>query len=84
MIDQQSLIERYVTLERVGDPARAWLRGSGVPVWALVGLWRTVDEDAATVADEYQLPLEAVEAALAYYRQHKPEIDGRLAAIDAA
>jgi uncharacterized protein (DUF433 family) len=81
---ERALIERHIALERVGDPARATLRESGVPVWALVGHWRTAGKDAAGVARAYEVPHEAVEAALAYYRRHKAEIDGRLAAIDAA
>jgi uncharacterized protein (DUF433 family) len=84
VIDQQKLIERHVALDRIGDPARASLTESGVPIWAIVGHWRSAGEDAADVAQAYRLPAEAVEAALAYYRQHLAEIDGRLAAIDAA
>jgi len=32
------------------------------------------------VADDYALPYSAVQAALAYYRQHKSVIDARIAA----
>lgn len=45
--DGKALIERHIAVERVGDPARATLRQSGVPVWALVGHWLTVGKDAA-------------------------------------
>ncbi|HEY7061974.1 MAG TPA: DUF433 domain-containing protein [Chloroflexota bacterium] len=53
---------------------------SGVPVWALVGHWRAVGEDILQVARDYDVPEEAVEAALAYYSQHAPLIDARILA----
>jgi uncharacterized protein (DUF433 family) len=55
-----------------------------VPIWAIVGHWRAVDEDGARVAQSYRIPREAVEAALAYYRRHAAVIDARLAANAAA
>jgi uncharacterized protein (DUF433 family) len=61
-----------------GGRADARLCGSGVPVWALVGHLRVVDDDVDRVAADYKLPREAVEAALAYYRRHKDLIDARL------
>ncbi|HVC35333.1 MAG TPA: DUF433 domain-containing protein [Chloroflexota bacterium] len=78
---EDSLIGRYVEL----DPRRPWsgearLRDSGVPVWALVGHWLNATKgDAEAVAHDYDLPLDAVIAALAFYRRHKPLIDARLA-----
>ena len=62
------------------DPSEARLRLSGTHVWAIVGYWRAVRGDVARVARDYGLPPEAVQAALAYYEQHKPVIDARLAA----
>lgn len=76
------LVSRYVDVN--GDRrspeerANARLRNYGVPVWALVGQWRAVDEDVDQVAQDYELPREAVEAALAYYRRNKKYIDARL------
>ena len=52
----------------------------GVHVWALVGHSWGVDGDATKVAKDYDLPLEAVEAALAYYRRYAAFIDDRLEA----
>lgn len=54
--------------------------GYGVPVWALVGYRLMVDGDADRIADDYDLPREAVVAALAYYRRHRAVIDARIAA----
>lgn len=54
--------------------SQAVVRGTGVPVWALVAYWHaTGDLDA--VARDYNLPREAVDAAMAYYREHKVNID---------
>lgn len=52
----------------------------GVPVWALVGHLDAVHGNLQRVADDYELPTDVVEAALAYYEQHKQAIDARIAA----
>ncbi len=53
------------------------LNGYGVSVWAIIGYWKGVGDIAATAAG-YDLPVEAVEAALAYYERHREIIDARL------
>ena len=58
----------------------AILVGYGVSVWALIGYLSMVENDIARVAADYELPLEAVEAALGYYQEHQSAIDARLAA----
>ena len=60
--------------------ANAWLVGYGVPVWALVGYLDVVNGDIRRIAKDYDVPLEAVEAAMLYYGQHKTAIDERIAA----
>jgi uncharacterized protein (DUF433 family) len=80
-VDEQQLIERYIDLDTDRYPsgrADARLREYGVPVWALVGYLRVVDNDVDRVAEDYELPREAVEAALAYYRRNQAYIDARL------
>jgi len=79
MPDDQ-LIARYIELDpRHPWPGDARLRDSGVHVWALVGHWLyATDSDAVAVARDYDLPEEAVRAALAYYGRHKGAIDARL------
>jgi uncharacterized protein (DUF433 family) len=47
-------------------------------VWALVGYWQMVDGDIGQVAADYEIPREAVEAALAYYETHREVIQARL------
>lgn len=70
------------------DPYRpevvyARLKPAGIPVWALVGSLPAVGQDPVRVAHDYHLPLEAVEAAPAYYERHRAGIDAKLEA-DAA
>jgi uncharacterized protein (DUF433 family) len=55
----------------------------GIPVWALIAHLR-VAGDPQRVAEDYEVPLEAVEAALAYYALHRYLIDARIALNDAA
>lgn len=81
MGDEQELIARWIEQ----DPYRPGLGearviGYGVPVWALVGYRLMVEGDADRVAQDYDLPREAVVAALAYYRRHRAVIDARIAA----
>ena len=77
----KDLVARYVEL----DPNRpsldeARLVGSGVNVWAIVGYLRVTNGDVQQTAHDYDVPEEAVEAALAYYRRHRSRIDARIAA----
>jgi uncharacterized protein (DUF433 family) len=60
------------------DEAR--LIGFCVPVWALVGYSFAVNGDIERIAADYDVPVDAVAAALAYYRRHRALIDARLAA----
>ena len=61
-------------------PADVRLVESCVPVWAIIGHYQATGRDARYVADSYEVPLEAVQAALAYYQQHQAVIEARLAA----
>lgn len=75
------LIERHIDPNWDRYPGRradARLLDSGVPVWALIGQLEAGGGDLDQVAADYNLPLEAVEAALAYYRRHRALIDARL------
>ncbi len=58
--------------------AEARLTDFGTPVWALIAYLDARKGDLAAVAEDYELPIEAVEAAIAFYKRHKPLIDARL------
>jgi uncharacterized protein (DUF433 family) len=75
------LIAQYIepTPHRPG-PADVRLRDYCVPVWTLIGYWRAAEGDLEHVAADYEIPREAVEAAIAHYKRNKAVIDGRLAA----
>ena len=55
------------------------MKGTRLHVWALIGYWHAVG-DAQRVAIDYGIPIEDVEAALAYYHEHENAIDMRLEA----
>ena len=81
----EALIARYIDSNPHGrGPAEARLIGYGTSVWALVAYLQACNGDAAEVAHDYKLPLEAVEAAIAYYRRYKALIDARLLLNEAA
>jgi hypothetical protein len=70
---------------RVGQPDDP-LRDMPAPAQIPPDLWpglsyldRAVGGDVARAAGDYDVPVDAMEAALAYYRQHKQAIDARIA-----
>lgn len=78
---EEQLIARYIEPNpHKGGLAEARLVDYGIAVWALIAYWQGVQGDAAQVANDYDIPREAVEAALAYYRRHQNVIEARLAA----
>lgn len=77
--NDQQLIERWIDPEsRRYGRAEARLKQYGVSVWVLMSYWYYGQGDIDRAAKEYHLPREAVEAALAYYRQHQKYIDARI------
>jgi hypothetical protein len=77
--DETGLIARYIDTLHVDrdHPAYARLADYGTPVWAVIGAWKaagSIDE----VAREWQVPVEYVHAALAYYRRYQRYIDAML------
>lgn len=75
------LIQHYIELNphRPGaDDAR--LIDSGVAVWAIIGYWLAAGRDRYRVAEDYAIPVAAVDAAIAYYRRHQAIIEARIAA----
>ncbi len=59
---------------------RARLVEYGIPVWALINYMANIDdeEEVARTAHDYNVPVAAVRAAIAYYRQHRCAIDNLL------
>ena len=75
-----ALIKKHIRLEVEGAPQTARLADSAVPVWALIGLYKNL-HDVQAVAGDYDVPDEAVQAAVAFYEQPevRPVIDAKLA-----
>ena len=80
-----ALIARYI--ER--DPAQPWPGGERIkhlhtPVWALIGYYKLgAGGDIDLVAEDYELPRDAVAAALAFYHTHERAHRAISAQIDA-
>jgi uncharacterized protein (DUF433 family) len=81
----RELLARWIEPDAAypGDP-EAHIANTGIPVWALVGHYKANGQHAGLTAEDYRLPIEAIKAALAYYRGHREIIDMRLTANDAA
>lgn len=79
------LIAEYILLPPDQSSVEdARLARYGVPVWALVGYLPTADGDLGAIAEAYQLPLDAVLAAFAFYARHLADIDARIATNNAS
>jgi uncharacterized protein (DUF433 family) len=79
VVGWESLIPEYIeeNPDRPG-PGHARLKESAVPVWALIGHLPVHNGREDLVAADYDVPLEAVQAAVAFYRENKCEIDAEL------
>lgn len=77
---EDELIERYIEFNpRRPGLDRAQIRDAGVEVWALVGYYQGEAEgDIKEVARAYDIPVDAVRAALAYYARQRDLIDAWL------
>ena len=81
--DEDALIARWLEPHPYkGGKAEYRVAGRGVQMWALASYFRTDDGPKADYLDQaaraYDLPREAVEAALAFYRRHQVIIDDRM------
>lgn len=81
----ERLIERYIEVDLRGRrPEEARLREYGYAVWALMGDLLYPGRTREVVAQEYEVPLEAVDAVWNYYLRHRVALDRRLAENRAA
>lgn len=79
-VRDQELISRWIEPSPYTSfDGEARIRETGIPIWALVGHLPAAGNDPAQVARDYELPKEALDAVIAYYRQHRAAIDARLA-----
>lgn len=67
-METSELIKKHIQLDIEGAPQTARLTDSAVPLWALIGLYKTT-KDIHAVAEDYDVPEEAVQAAVAFYKQ---------------
>ncbi len=79
------LIDIYIDVSsRRPDPGDARLTGYGYPVWIMIDALDAAEHDLARVAREYELPEDAVRAAVVFSRRHREAIDARARANAAA
>jgi uncharacterized protein (DUF433 family) len=82
-LTDDELIARYIEFNpRRPGRDRASLKDYGVEVWALVAYYQEGAEGSLEdVAAAYDIPLDAVRAALAHYARERDLIDARLKRI---
>jgi hypothetical protein len=77
--EADALITKYIRRDpnhRGRDRARTGTDAGTVSVWIVISYLKAAD--IAEVADAYDVPEEAIVAAIAYYRRHRDLIDARL------
>ncbi|MGI8478181.1 MAG: DUF433 domain-containing protein [Thermomicrobiales bacterium] len=75
----EQLVARRVERDRIhGGLGDVRLRGSGIPVWSIVGAYLVNGRNAAETAAAFGIPLADVEAGLAFYGEFGWAIDARL------
>jgi len=52
-----------------------YLKGSGLSIWEVIMIARDYNFDAERMAQEYHQPVEAISAALQFYKAYRTEID---------
>ena len=82
-MDQDELIPTYIEANPYRPGAEdVRLRVYGIPVWALIGHLHGIAWDFPRTARDYRIPVEAVHAAVAYYKsigQTFPSVDAKMA-----
>ena len=86
-LEADRLIEKWIRPDPLrGGGGNVRLKKYWVHVWSLVGYLRGMDGDVVRVAKAFNLPVEAVQAALAYYEPNERNrilIDDRIDANSA-
>lgn len=78
---EDALIARWIVAgSDSGDPIEAVALPRRVPVWAIIGQLKLEYWKPEVVAGEYDLPLQAVETAVLFYRRNQEALDQRVAA----
>ena len=78
--NEDALIKRWIEVNpNKPGPADAWVLPGCVAVWVLIRQLDLEGGAVETVANDYELPLEAVGAAIAYHKKHRKVIDQRIA-----
>lgn len=79
MLTEQELIKRYISDEKTSDPHRRnepVIKEKGTPVRAVAEYCiQATAGNVLETAKAYKLTSDEVEAALAYYHQHKKEME---------
>ena len=79
MVAAEDLIKKWIVPGDYRKRSEARIAGRGVHVWAIIGRGAAEAPDGIRQAAEaYELPEEAVRAAVEYYHRNRPYIDAQL------
>jgi hypothetical protein len=79
LFGDDAAIDRWIQ-GPASSPTEASVLPRFVPVWAIVGQLKLEYWKPEVVAGEYELPLDAVQASIAFYRRNQTQLDELVAA----
>lgn len=81
LTEEAILTRRFAGLAFRGEDwsRRPWVIGSGLDVWEIVDMLESYDGDVARLVADNALEERHVRLALAYYKQHRDEVDSAVA-----
>jgi uncharacterized protein (DUF433 family) len=81
LAEEAATIRRFPGLAFRGDDwdRRPWVIGTGLDIWEIVDMLRSYDGDVERLLADNQLERRHVQLALAYYEEHREEIDEAIA-----
>lgn len=83
-LDASLLISKYFATKSTRDqPDEVRIDPYGVSVWAIIAHLSGIDGNVEQAARDYEVPVEVICAALAYYDRHREPTDARIALHDA-
>lgn len=76
MPDNAKLIGKYIDTSH--GILKARIMPEQIHIWAIIGYLQATDWNEDKAANDHDLPLEAIQAAVAFYRKHSAAIDAYL------
>ena len=81
--DMDDNLQRYIEIDPEVRSGKPCIAGTRMTVADIATMYLRMGQSLEEIAGKYQLPLAAVYVAMAFYFEHRLEIDGRTAKAEA-